>query len=85
MFNRLYTPFELYNPILLSSIDILIQKTFVIQVIAIPGSENIIADALSRNRINFLQQHFPNINTPLDEPLPVLASPPRETLGWLPC
>ena len=85
MFNRLYTPFELYNPILLSSVDILIQKTFVIQVVAIPGSENIIADALSRNRIDFLQQHFPNINTPLDEPLPVLASPPRETLGWLPC
>ena len=85
MFNRLHTHIAIYNPILLSAVDVLIHHHFSIQVLAIPGAENTVADALSRNRISLLQAHYPNISIRRSEPLPDLPSPPRGTLGWLSC
>ncbi|KAJ3831738.1 hypothetical protein F5878DRAFT_495871, partial [Lentinula raphanica] len=47
MFNSL-SALPLYNPILLSAVDILIKHDIDLRVIHIPGSENVVADALSR-------------------------------------
>jgi hypothetical protein len=85
LFNRLYSSFPVYNPILMSTVDILALKDFRIQVLTIPGDENIVADALSRSHLRFLAQHFPEIELSSVEQLPALPSPPRTSLGFAQC
>ncbi|KIL63008.1 hypothetical protein M378DRAFT_80362 [Amanita muscaria Koide BX008] len=87
LFNRLYSPIPVYNPILMSAVDILLSGTFRIQVHAVPGAENVIADALSRSHFLFIAKHYPELTILRDEPLPTLhmPPPPRRTLGLPQC
>lgn len=81
LFNRLYSSFPAYNPILLAAANILLLKAFRIQVLPIPGDENVVADALSRSHFQLLTQRYPDVQLSMNEPLPTLPSPPRETMG----
>ncbi|KIL70715.1 hypothetical protein M378DRAFT_155654 [Amanita muscaria Koide BX008] len=75
LFNRLYSPIPLYNPILISAVDVLVLRQFRIQVLTVPGDKNIIADAVSRSGFAFVNEHFPDVRINHDEPLPTLSSP----------
>ena len=85
LFNRLYSSVPLYNPILIATVNILIQKPFRIQVLTVPGSENIIADALSRARFEPILNRFPDLQFNFQEALPTLTLPSRRTLGATRC
>ncbi|KIL54272.1 hypothetical protein M378DRAFT_92882 [Amanita muscaria Koide BX008] len=90
LFNRLHSSIPVYNPFLISAVDILLLGCFRIQVVTIPGEENIVADALSRGRFRFIRVRYPEITLDIDEPLPHLApvylpSPPRSRLGAAQC
>ena len=85
MFNRLYSTVPVYNPILISAVDVLIQKPFRIQVLTVPGSENTVADALSRAHLAILHERFPKICLDFDTALPALPTPSRDMLGAAQC
>ncbi|KAF9019728.1 hypothetical protein BDZ89DRAFT_958978 [Hymenopellis radicata] len=63
-----------YNDILLASIDIRVRSNIDIRVLHVPGTDNVVADALSHEYFDFLHVHFPRL---------IIESfkPPRTTLG----
>ena len=82
MFDRLYTPTAKCNPILLSTIDILINKPFAIQVMVDSiQNGNHVAKALSQSQIDQSRKKFPDLSIVGTEALPTLASP-KENAGW---
>ncbi len=82
MFDRLYTPITKCNPILLSTIDILINKPFAIQVVVDSNQNgNQVANALSQSQIDRLRKKFPDLSVVDTEALPTLPSP-KENPGW---
>ncbi|KAF8335654.1 hypothetical protein F5887DRAFT_891788, partial [Amanita rubescens] len=85
LFNRLYSSVPLYNPILMVAVDILIQKPFRVQVLTVPGVENIIADALSRAHFGPIHERFQDLQLDFHEVPPTLLSPSRQTMGASPC
>jgi hypothetical protein len=65
---------EAYNPILKSAIDVALKHGINFRVLHVPGSDNTIADALSRNNLDLAQSLVPGIQL---EPF----QPPRDALG----
>ncbi|KAH9857232.1 hypothetical protein C2E23DRAFT_900451 [Lenzites betulinus] len=63
-----------YNGILKSAIDVMVDCGVDVRVDHIPGTLNVIADALSRGRLDFVREHVPNITL-----LPLI--PPQDALG----
>lgn len=90
MFDSLYTPIALCNPILLAIVDLLVKNSkkkkeerFAMQVVVVSGrKEYEIASALSR-KDDRLEKKFPDIVIVDSEPLPTLPQPPQNA-GWLP-
>jgi hypothetical protein len=73
MFHSLRTqPF--YNPLLLTAVDLLRQFDVQLRVFHIPGSDNVVADALSRGRFDVVAMHAPHLRI-------FFFEPPRLTLG----
>ncbi len=67
-----------YNPILKSAVDVLISHNIDLRVLHIPGSENDVADALSRSQFSRARDLVPRLLV-----LPFL--PPRDVLGASKC
>jgi hypothetical protein len=65
---------ETYNPILKSSIDIALTHAINFRVLHVPGTENVIADALSRNNLDLVRSRVPGIQIKKFQP-------PRNALG----
>ncbi|OJT12051.1 hypothetical protein TRAPUB_11403 [Trametes pubescens] len=63
-----------YNPILKSSVDVMIECSLDVRVDHIPGELNVIADALSRDKLALVQELVPGITL-----LPLI--PPQDALG----
>ncbi|KAJ3738059.1 hypothetical protein EV360DRAFT_90880 [Lentinula raphanica] len=61
IFNSL-SALPLYNPILIQTVDILIEHHIDLRVIHIPGSENAVADALSRSDFELAQSLQPGLS-----------------------
>ena len=64
------TPFDqpAYNPLLLTSMDLIIAFQFNLQVVHITGSDNAVADALSRFHYNVVTSLAPHTSVSLFEP-----------------
>ncbi|KAI0350122.1 hypothetical protein OH77DRAFT_1525152 [Trametes cingulata] len=72
-FNSLRAP-PVYNPILMSAVDVLIRCDLQLHVNHIPGKLNIVADALSRGNLDLAGELVPGITL-------FKFSPPRDVLG----
>jgi len=83
MYDTLSTPIASCNPILMSSVDVLVKGRFTIQVVVVSNrKENDIADALARGQTDRLKQTFSDVTVVDTEPLPTLPAPPQNA-GWL--
>ncbi|KAJ7117924.1 hypothetical protein C8R43DRAFT_1091113 [Mycena crocata] len=72
----------LYNEILKSAVDVLIENRFKLRVLLLPGKKNIVADALSRWDNDKAAAHHTGLLIDGSRPLPVIPYlPPRKTLG----
>ena len=83
MFDSLYTPRAKLNPILLSAVDILINRRFRIQVAvdSVQKGHYAIVNALAQGQVNRLRKKSPTVSIVDTEPLPNLALP-KENTGW---
>ncbi|KAJ7930210.1 hypothetical protein B0H13DRAFT_2309913 [Mycena leptocephala] len=81
IFNSLRT-LPLYNEILKSSVDVLLQNNFKLRVLLLPGKRNVVADALSRwENAKAIAVH-PDLIINASRSLPNIPfTPPRVTLG----
>ncbi|KIK62342.1 hypothetical protein GYMLUDRAFT_164971, partial [Collybiopsis luxurians FD-317 M1] len=50
-----------YNPVLIAAVDIMVEFHINLRVMHIPGSENVMADALSRFDFNSVHSTHPDI------------------------
>ncbi|KAJ8475333.1 hypothetical protein ONZ51_g6619 [Trametes cubensis] len=68
-----------YNPILKSAVNVMIECALDVRVEHIPGVQNVVADALSRGKLQLVRELVPDIDL-----LPLL--PPQDALGpaWQP-
>ncbi|KAJ8463026.1 hypothetical protein ONZ51_g10517 [Trametes cubensis] len=66
-----------YNPILKSAVDVMIECNLDVRVEHIPGIQNVVADALSRGKLQLARELVPGIDL-----LPLV--PPRDALGASP-
>ncbi|KAJ7904873.1 hypothetical protein B0H13DRAFT_1620520, partial [Mycena leptocephala] len=81
IFNSLHA-LPLYNEILKSSVDVLLQNNFKLRVLLLPGKKNVVADALSRWRNAKAIAVHPDLIIDASRPLPNIPfTPPRVTLG----
>ncbi|PBK95298.1 hypothetical protein ARMGADRAFT_926123, partial [Armillaria gallica] len=67
-----------YNPILKSAVNVMISHCIDLRVLHIPGSENDVADALSRSQFSKAQKLVPNL-------IILPFKPPRDVLGASEC
>ncbi len=67
-----------YNPILKSAINVMVSHSIDLHVLHIPGSENDVADALSRSKFSRARELVPRL-------LILPFEPPHNVLGALKC
>ncbi|RDX39564.1 hypothetical protein OH76DRAFT_1328543, partial [Lentinus brumalis] len=63
-----------YNPILISSVDVILNTGVDLRVDHVPGEFNVIADAISRRRFDLARALDPSLNL-------LTLTPPRDALG----
>ncbi|KAJ7073439.1 hypothetical protein B0H15DRAFT_957205 [Mycena belliarum] len=72
----------LYNEILKSAVDVLLDNSFKLRVLLLPGKTNVVADALSRWRNDIALANYPELLIDSSQPLPSIPyKPPRDALG----
>jgi hypothetical protein len=64
-----------YNPMIKQAVDILISKNLQLRVLHIPGSENGVADALSRSQLHRASELHPGIRLNTFKPPPLRLGP----------
>ena len=78
-----------YNPLLKAAVSILVSGQHHLQVLHVPGTNNFVADALSRLHLTAVLSTIPNLKiTPFQPVIPScdslmlpISQPPRQTLG----
>ena len=73
MFNSLCGQ-PLYNPLLITVVELLLKFDIALRVFHIPGEDNFVADALSRSQYDVVQYHMPTMHVSF-------FIPPRLMLG----